>query len=309
MSDDCCGPMSTKSSFSALLLAGATSCFRDERPLEERLQATLDDCLVDSGVKGADVAVIPPDETLWRGVTGISHGTVKMSPDMSFAIGSITKNMVAALVLRLAEERKLSLEDSISQWLPPYPEKLAHVWGQNFEKDGVYRDETFLPRTSHDSITYGSAGVFMTAEDLARWTHSLFQGRVISQESLAQMQVFAAEGSHGLGLDRLGWRTAGPLGAVGHGGANIGTSAYMVYLPDYDVSIAVMINHFGGKVLNRIVRDLSRVAALSVKPESVFSVLWSPEGLLSRFWLVAGVSGVLRTVCEGSATACCAETI
>ena len=387
----------------ALLLVCLSASCRDERPLEAQLQAALDDCLVDSGVKGASTAVILPDETLWRGVSGISHGTVQMSPDMPFAIGSITKNMVAALMLQLAEEGKLSLEDPISRWLPrhahvdgaitirqllnhtsglfmfwdnqqiwddliryrtrvftpeevlgylkepyfppgegyrysntnyllaamiitrvtgstlsaelrsrfwgpleldsaclaieePYPGNMAHVWGDNFEKDGAYRDITFLPRTSHDSITYGSAGIFMTAEDLARWTHSLFHGRVINEESLAQMEGPAVEGSYGLGLDRLGWRIAGRVRAVGHGGGNIGTSAYMVYLPDHDVSIAVMINHFGGNHAGRIVRSLARIAARSVKPEAVFSIVWSIEGLLSGFWLVAGLCLIIFAI-------------
>lgn len=43
-----------------------------------------------------------------------------MTPDMAFAIGSITKNMIAALLLQLAEEGKLSLDDPIGRWLPPY---------------------------------------------------------------------------------------------------------------------------------------------------------------------------------------------
>lgn len=46
-----------------LLVAGVTSCSRDDRPLEERLQATLDDRLVDSGVNGAAAAIIFPDGT------------------------------------------------------------------------------------------------------------------------------------------------------------------------------------------------------------------------------------------------------
>jgi len=322
---------------------------------------------------------------------------------MSFAIGSITKNMVATLVLQLAEEGRLSLEDPISRWLPryphvddaitirqllnhtsglfmfwdnqqiwddlirdrtrtftpeevlgylkepyfapgqgyrysntgyllaamiitratgstlsaemrkrfweplglssaclppeqPYPRNLAHVWGWNFEKDGAYRDVTFLPRTSHDTITYGSAGVFMTAEDLARWTHALFHERVISGASVAQMQAFAAPTSHGLGLDRLGRKVAGRVYAVGHGGANIGTSAYMVYLPDHDVSMSAMINHFGGACPALIVRELAQITAFSLKPESVFDLLLRAEGLLCGLWLLAGLGAIILAI-------------
>jgi hypothetical protein len=47
--------------------------------------------------------------------------------------------------------------------------------------------------------------------------------------------------------------------AFGHGGGNIGTSAYMVYLPDDDVSMVVMINAFHGKCLDRILEDIVEI--------------------------------------------------
>jgi len=379
-----------------LTFATVATCARSGRPLSEKLQTALDERLRRCDVRGASVAVVLPDSTIWRGASGVSHPAVNMSPDMAFAIGSITKNMVATLVLQLAEEGKLSLEDPIGKWLPSYPhvnpaitirqmlnhtsglfmfweneqlwddliryrtkhftpeevlgylkepqfrpgegyhysntgyllaamiitratgstlaaemrkrfweplalrsarlpleepcpENLAHVWGDNFEKDGSDRDITALPRTSHDSITYGSAGVFMTAEDLARWTHALFHRKVISGDSLRQMQSFGP-GSYGLGLGRFGSRVAGGLTAVGHGGGNIGTCAYMVYLPDYEVSIAVMVNRFGSGCESRIARDLSRITALSLKPKRYYlDVLRSPLGFLAGMWLLAGL--------------------
>ncbi len=39
---------------------------------------------------------------------------------MLFAVGSITKNVVAALVRRLVEDDVLSLEVPLSKWLPRY---------------------------------------------------------------------------------------------------------------------------------------------------------------------------------------------
>jgi D-alanyl-D-alanine carboxypeptidase len=380
----------------ALAFAMVASCARNGRPLEEKLQTALEKRLRQSGVHGASAAVILPDGTLWRGAGGISHPGVKMSPEMAFAIGSITKNMVAALMLQLAEEGMLFLDDPIGKWLPsyphvnpaitirqmlnhtsglfmfwenqqlwddlvryrtkhftpeevlaylkephfrpgegyrysntgyllaamiitratgstlaaemrrrfweplelgsarlpleePYPENLAHVWGDNFEKDGSYRDITFLPRVSHDSITYGSAGVFLTAEDLARWTHALFHGQVLREDSLRQMQSFGPR-AYGLGLERFRFRVAGGLTAVGHGGANIGTGAYMVYLPDYEVSIAVMANRVFSGCEARIVRDLSRTVALSLRPGRYYlDVLSGPLGFTAGLWLLAGL--------------------
>jgi D-alanyl-D-alanine carboxypeptidase len=293
-----------------------------------------------------------------------------MRPDMLFAIGSITKNMVAALILQLAEERLLSLDDQLCKWLPSYPhvdstisirqllnhtsgifmfwenqkiwddliafrdsvftpeivlsylkrpyfapgkgfrysntnylllamiatkasrstlsaefrkrlweplclrntylsmeeyipqDQLAHVWGDNFQNDGSTRDITFLPRASHESITYGSSCVFTTAEELAIWSTSLFHGKVLKQTSLTQMLDFNPQATtswcdgYGLGVQVFKKKITDGERAYGHGGGNIGTSAYMAYLPEYDVSVTVMINLFHAKCPDRMLEDI-----------------------------------------------------
>lgn len=47
--------------------------------------------------------------------------------------------------------------------------------------------------------------------------------------------------------------------AYGHRGGNIGTSAYMAYLPDYGVSIAVMINFMHGECPDRMLEDIIEI--------------------------------------------------
>jgi D-alanyl-D-alanine carboxypeptidase len=74
---------------------------------------------------------------------------VEMTPEMAFAVGSITKNMVAALVLQLVEEGRLSLEDPLSRWLPSYP----HV-------DGAITVRQLLNHTS---------GLYMFLDNQAIW--------------------------------------------------------------------------------------------------------------------------------------------
>lgn len=350
-----------------LLMVSFSSCGQSDRPLPEQLQNALDENLKHYGVKGASVAIIMPGGETWLGVSGISHDTVMMKPDMLFAIGSITKNVVATLTFKLAEEGVLALEDSLFKWLPrhpkvdssitirqllhhtsglymfwdnqqiwddlkkyrtraftpeevlayikdPYfrpgqgwhysntnylllamiitkatgsslaaefrrrfweplglkntylsmeeqlPENLAHVWGDNFENDGSFRDLTLLPRTSHETITYGSSGLFMTAGDLAFWCQSLFTGKVLKPSSMDQMLNFNREG-YGLGVHLIKKRITSGVKAYGHGGGNIGTSAYMVYLPDFETSIVVMINAFHGKCPDRILEKLIEIVS------------------------------------------------
>jgi len=350
------------------------------------MREALGDRLRQYDVKGASAAIVFPDGSIRRICAGISHDTVSVKPEMLFAVGSITKNLVATLILQLAEEGVLSLEDPFYKWLPPIPkvdstitirqmlnhtsgifmfwenqkiwddliryrdsvftpevvltylkephfipgdgfrysntnylllamiatrathstlsaefrkrfweplglrntylsmeenipkDRLAHVWGDNFEKGGTIRDLTFLPRASHESITYGSAGVFTTAEDLALWCKSLFDGKILKSNSLKQMLDFTPPSAtswcegYGLGVQLFKRSMTNGERAYGHGGGNIGTSAYMAYLPDYDVSIVVMINVFHGKCPDRMLEDIVEIVtdhSMSVKDAGV----------------------------------------
>lgn len=41
-----------------------------------------------------------------------------VEPNFSFRIGSITKTFTASVVLQLAEEKQLNLDDTVEKWLP-----------------------------------------------------------------------------------------------------------------------------------------------------------------------------------------------
>ena len=339
------------------------SCSNDQRPLDLRVKEELTNRLEQYNVKGASAAIILPNGEIHRICAGVSHDTVSMCPNMLFAIGSITKNLVAALILDLAEERILSLDDSLHRWLPPIrdvdsnitirqllnhtsgifmfwdnqslwddliryrdsvftPEvvltylkephfapgknfrysntnylllamiatrathstlsaelrrrfweplglrntylsledqipqgRLAHVWGDNFENDGSNRDITFLPRNSHESITYGSGGVFSTAEDLAVWCKSLFDGKVLSPSSMNEM-LDIGRGGYGLGIGLLNKGFLFNEKVFGHSGGNIGTTAFMAYLPERNTSIVVMINIYDNEHSRQFLNDI-----------------------------------------------------
>jgi D-alanyl-D-alanine carboxypeptidase len=104
----------------ALVGAGsATASTRDRgRAASPELQTALDR-LVQTGVPGAILLVRDGNRTV-RMTSGHSDVT-KKTPIRArdrFRVGSLTKSFVSAVVLQLAAEDRLSLEDSVEQWLP-----------------------------------------------------------------------------------------------------------------------------------------------------------------------------------------------
>jgi uncharacterized protein (TIGR02145 family) len=89
--------------------------------LTEKLQKALDDGLNPTKGKGISAAVIFANGWKWAGASGVSHGSTKVTPDMRFSCGSIEKIFAATAILKLAEEGKISLDDSLYQWIGPYP--------------------------------------------------------------------------------------------------------------------------------------------------------------------------------------------
>jgi D-alanyl-D-alanine carboxypeptidase len=91
--------------------------------LAQKLQNTLDDSLKNSKIQGVSSAIIMPNEQIWFGVSGMSDPTIEeqITPEMLFDIGSTGKNYVAALILQLVEEGRLTLEDPLRKWLPDHP--------------------------------------------------------------------------------------------------------------------------------------------------------------------------------------------
>jgi D-alanyl-D-alanine carboxypeptidase len=82
------------------------------------LQRGLDDVVAAGGV-GALVEV-RDGRDVWRGTSGLAEvgGTRPVPVDGRFRAGSITKTFVATVVLQLAGEGRLRLDDPVEAWLP-----------------------------------------------------------------------------------------------------------------------------------------------------------------------------------------------
>ena len=89
--------------------------------LSDALQAALDQTFSAFNVMGCSAAVLLPCGAMWQGVTGLSHDDLPVASDMLFCVGSVTKNYITPLILQLAEEEALSLDDTVGHWLPTTP--------------------------------------------------------------------------------------------------------------------------------------------------------------------------------------------
>ena len=93
-----------------LLLAGTASA--------DPLQSALDEWASVPQHRGVSAAVVFSDGRLWQGAAGRGDAEEDLRSDHLIAIASITKTMVGAVILQLAAESRLSLDQPISKWLP-----------------------------------------------------------------------------------------------------------------------------------------------------------------------------------------------
>ncbi len=89
-------------------------------PFGAELQSIVDGAVAPDDAIGYSLAVMVPGYETWVGVAGEAEPGVPVTAEMSFSAGSITKNFIAALVLQLAEEGKLSVDDQLADWIPSY---------------------------------------------------------------------------------------------------------------------------------------------------------------------------------------------
>lgn len=86
-----------------------------------RLQFVLDSVCTANKIKSASVAVLVPEGGIWKSTFGESYPGVPMQTEMLLGIGSNTKTFSSALLLKLQEAGKVSLDDTIGQWIHNKP--------------------------------------------------------------------------------------------------------------------------------------------------------------------------------------------
>lgn len=135
------------------------------------LQENLDEYLINTGLTGISAAMTIPSQGTWKGVAGFSDPTTNetLSTESVFAVGSITKTFVATTLLKLEEEGVLSIDDSISQWLP----QMQNIDGnitikQLLDMTSGLNDVT--ETTTFEDSVYNDLTRFWNPQEVLAWT-------------------------------------------------------------------------------------------------------------------------------------------
>jgi D-alanyl-D-alanine carboxypeptidase len=93
-----------------------------------RLNKVFDSTCNAMRLQGASASITIANKGVWKRAYGFSHGNVPINVNMVMPIGSNTKTMTAAVILKLQEQGKLSILDTIGKWFNhPYINKKISI--------------------------------------------------------------------------------------------------------------------------------------------------------------------------------------
>jgi len=157
-----------------IALSPAAGQQREQKPTTiADLQSAIEAVLQETRTPGAAIAIVSRDKVEW--VAGIGKADVAankmVTAETLFRIASISKSFAALAALKLQEEGKLKLTDTVRQWLPevafenPWestdPVRLVHLMEHTsgFDdlhlKEWAHNDPT--PVALKDALAYGAA--------------------------------------------------------------------------------------------------------------------------------------------------------
>ncbi|HEX6063292.1 MAG TPA: serine hydrolase domain-containing protein [Longimicrobiales bacterium] len=154
------------SSFVVILACGAALAApaAAQTPVAARLDSIARTALSEMKIPGMSVAVIKGRDTLlFRGYGYADlENDVAATPHTVYRIGSVTKQFTAAAILRLAEQGKLSVDDTVQKFFPGYDTKgnrvtvhhlLNHTSGiRSYTSIGPRWERTTRLEIQHDSM-------------------------------------------------------------------------------------------------------------------------------------------------------------
>lgn len=136
-----------------------------------------------------------------------------------------------------------------------------------------YRDDQLVNAAYLEMSAFlGSGNLYSTTGDLAKWMGALYQGQILSQESLKKLMTPGLRG-YALGVDA---RPENGRRRVGHNGSLDGFNTFMAYYPETKVAVVALANN-----ADTGVREIGNQLSAWAHGETV----WTRRGLKSVVWL------------------------
>jgi D-alanyl-D-alanine carboxypeptidase len=119
------------------------------------LQARLDQLRERYGVPGISVTILFPDGSSWAGVSGVADvaDRTPVTTSTSFAIASVSKTFTAALVMALAQDGTIELDEPVRRYLPDLRVNARITVRQLLDHTSGLRDYFFHPAIDRKLLT------------------------------------------------------------------------------------------------------------------------------------------------------------
>jgi D-alanyl-D-alanine carboxypeptidase len=138
----------------ALILTACGSSHAEPPSLDDTLRPLVTSLMAKMKIPGLIVAVQTADRGSWQAALGVSDVATHTPMDLAdhVRIGSITKSMTATVVLQLAQEGRLSLDDPLAPYFPEIDTNNATIRQALQLTSGVadYTTTEFLNSTAAD---------------------------------------------------------------------------------------------------------------------------------------------------------------
>ncbi|EGD59962.1 beta-lactamase [Novosphingobium nitrogenifigens DSM 19370] len=206
---------------------------QEEKAIDEAVTKTL----ARTGVPSVSIAVVRGGELVMTRAWGRASDTLPVArPDIPYQIASNSKQFLAALLLLLADEGKLSLDDTVAKWLPEVSgadhmsvrQLLSHTSGLQDYWPQDYAFAAMATPTTPEAIIDRWAKKPLDYDPGSRWQYSntgyVVAGRIAEKAGgapLAQLldeRLFHPLGIHPLFIDD----TNGPAFPKGYARAALG---------------------------------------------------------------------------------------
>ena len=206
---------------------------------------------------------------------------LEFPPGQGFQYSTYGYTLLSALMQEAADQPFLAVMDDylfnplgMDDTMAELPGRVDHLVNFYTSDDGLYG----ATREVDMSIKWAGGGFVSTPSDMVRLGNALLRNEFLSRETRDEMFAVQpmSDGSENPQAYALGWRhhetinilgEENPVDVVHHGGTAMGGVAFLLLVPDHNISIALLTNGAGDLTRREIQMLAYRMAALAIEQQ------------------------------------------